>query len=430
LIDPNEVLPNDDMLEVFTDTVPVELYTIGFEALETRSIGISPLGCVNDTVIGILETDFICDFIFSDIVSYKDNVYPDSLDILDLTIELEYNTTYGDSMDVDFSVHELYEPLPNYTKSDYILFSHMYDQEPINDGPPVKGRLNSGPNDSVAVYSIKLKNEFAERFIDTALIHKGIFETYNQRQFKQYFKGFYFKVQPREEPGGGIIMVDHSKSTMILRTLEWNGDSAKWDTVSNLFSLGYPESEIDSGGVHLNLYRSTLNSKLSELLNDTITSYKSAYVQSLTGPKVYIKIPSLVTMRDTLNNAVSVNRAQLILPIDKEIFDRDKKKYSPPLNLGIFDSKTNSAIVDDELVENYLGGGIDTSNCQYVFEIGNHVHKYLRSDTSSLSNGFYLFAAKGSPVSYLKYTPARVVLNGSTSDRPPFVRIIYSKIPE
>jgi len=430
LIDPDEILPDDDMLNVLIDSIPVELYTVSLEALETRSVGISPLGCVNDTVVGIAEMDFISDFIYTDEVSFKSNLYPDSLDILDLTIELEYITTYGDSMDVNFDVYELYEPMPNYTRSDYVLFSHMYDPEPVNEGPPVKGRLSSDADDTIAIYSVKLNNEFAERFIDTTLIHEGIYESNNQRKFKSYFKGFYFAVQPREEKGGGIIMVDHFNSTMNLRTLEWNGDSARWDTITNYFSLGNPDSEIDSGGIHLNLYRSISNTKLERILNDTVNIYGSAYVQALTGPKVYIKLPTIDDMRDSLNNRVSVNRAQLILPFDPVIFDRDKELYPPPSNLGIYDSKTNSAIIDDALAENHLGGSLDTNNYQYVLNIGNHIHGYLRNDTSSFSNAFYLFAAKGSPVTYLEYTPARVVLNGSTSSRPPFVRIIYSIIPE
>ena len=430
-IDPNEILPDNDMLNVIIDSLPVELYTVSLEALETRSVGYSPLGCVNDTVVGIIETDFICDIIYADLVSFRDGFDPDSTEILDLTVELEYNSTYGDSMDVTFNVYELYEPIPTYSKSDYIMYSHMYSSEPVNDGPPFKGKLSSAEDDTVRAYSIRLKNEFAQRFLDTNLISEGVYDLYNAGVFKEYFKGFYFKVESRSEPGGGIITINHTTSAMTLRTLEWDSDSAEWDTVSNVFYLGNPDSEYDDGGSHLNLYKSILNSKLQNIVNDTITSYKSAYVESLAGTKVYIKIPALSAMRDSLNNAVSVNRAQLILPIDSVIFNRDNKEYPPPAGLGIYDSKTNSAIIDDEIAENYLGGFLDIEKYEYVMNIGNHIHQYLRDDNSTLSDAFYLFAAKGSPVTNIIYTPSRVVLNaGASPRRRPYVRIIYSKIPE
>ncbi len=428
-IDPNDILPDNDMLDVIIDSIPVELYTVSLEALETKSIGISPLGCVNDTVVGIIETDFICDIIYADEVSFRNDLDPDSTEILDLTIELDYTTVYGDSMDINFNVFELYEPMPAYSKSDYILFSHMYSPEPINDGGSFKGKLISGDDDTISIYSIKLKKEFAERFIDTNLINEGIYGLYDQDIFKEYFKGFYFAVEPRAEAGGGIIMVNHYNSSMTLRTLEWNSDSVQWDTVSNIFYLGNPDSDFDEGGAHLNLYRSTLNAKLQQLVNDTITSYSSAYVQSLAGTKVYVKLPTLAALRETLNNSVSVNRAQLILPVDSVRFLRDKELYPPPVHLGIYDSKSNTAILDDQLVENYLGGYFDSDNYQYVLNIGTHIHEYLRDDNSTLSDAFYLFASKGSPVTYVEYTPSRVVLNGRKTSRPPFVRIIYSKIP-
>jgi hypothetical protein len=429
-IDPSDILPDNDMLDVIFDSIPVELYTIPLEAIETRSIGISPLGVVNDTVIGIIETDFICDFIFDNELDLGSNNDPDSIDILDMTVELSYETSYGDSTDVDFNVYELLEPMPAYTKSDYIMYSHMFSQEPINDGPPFQGRLTSSEDDTLGVYSIKLKSEFAERFIDTALINYDFYSYTNVEQFKETFKGFYFAVEPRAEAGGGIILVNHLNSSITLRILQLKPDSTNWDTLSITFSLGNPNSEMDDGGVHLNLYRSILNNKISQLLNDTITEYTSAYVHSLTGTKVYVKLPILPIMRDTLNNAVSVNRAQLILPIDSIRFNEDNESYPPPLNLGIYDSKSNSVILDDALAENHLGGYLDIDNYQYVLNIGNHIHEYLRNDSSSLSPSFFLFASKGSPASHLEYTPCRVVLNGSKSVRPPYVRIIYSKIPE
>lgn len=429
-IDPNDILPDNDILGVIIDSIPVELYTVSLEEFETRSLTYSPLGCVNDTVIGILETDFICDFIYTEEVHYRNGINRDSTEVLDMTIELSYTLVYGDSMDVVFNVYELLEPMPSYSKSDYLMFSHMYSTEPVNDGPAYKGRLESEDDDSLEVYTITLKKEFAERFIDSLLIEdEGIYDLYNQDIFKDNFKGLYFAVEPRTEEGGGIIVMDHSASKMTLRTIEWVSDSSKFDTVSTVFYLGYPESDYDDGGTSLNMYRCTLNNKLQQIENDTLNNYMWAYVQSLAGTKVYIKLPTLATIRDTLSYPVSVNSAELVLPIDTTIYSRDIQKYIPPVALGVHDSETDEPIIDDQISENHLWGYFDDENYQYVLNIENHIHEYLRDDQSSYSDAFYLFAAKGTPVSYVEYTPYRVVLNGSKTSRPPYIRIIYSITP-
>lgn len=419
-----DILPEDDLLAVVDTILPVELFTISDEAVYTRSIGTSPLGSVNDPVTGILETDFITDFIYSGTVSFTDDP-PDSVFLIDLKMELAYSASYGDSLDIDFNVYELIEPMPDYAYSDYQMFSHMYDHSPVNTGPPVK------KDDTTSAYIVTIKDEFAYRLLDTSLINDEIYTSSNQRLFKEYFKGFYFAVEPREQNGGGIILVNHTSSKMILRTLEWNTDSSTWDTLSNTFYLGNPSSTIDSGGVHLNMYRGTMASQTEQVLNDTVNLSSQAYISALAGPRVLAKIPALEALREQYEGQLSVNFAHLVLPFDSAIYLRDRGFYAPPASLGLFDSGLNTTILDDELAENHLGGAIDTVNSQFLFNVGNHVHEYLRDNESTYANSFFVFAATGSPVTRLTYTPARIVLNGSTTTQDkPYLRIVYSIIPK
>jgi len=92
-ISPN-ILPDDQLLDVLVDTLPVELFTIGTDVVETRSINTGLLGSVNDSVMGKLETDFLADFIFTEEPTFKDQTDFDSVRIIDLVVDLVYSTEY------------------------------------------------------------------------------------------------------------------------------------------------------------------------------------------------------------------------------------------------------------------------------------------------------------------------------------------------
>jgi hypothetical protein len=437
-----DVLPEDEMLGAIIDTLPVELFTVATEAIETKSLGTSLLGSVNDPVMGTLETDFFADFIYVDEPTFKDETDLDSILVLDLTVDLVYNNNiiYGnlDTLNFQFNVYELLEPVPQYSKSDFTVLPHMYDPEPLNTAINFTNKTHSSyvTNDFYDTCHVTLSNTYAQRFLDTVLINDEIYHSENQRNFKEQFKGFYFAVTPPANEGGSIISINQSSSIMTLRTLEWNTDSTKWDTVSNVFSVGNSESAIDSGGVHLTMYRGMLSAEVEAVFNDTITQTSKAYIQSLTGPQVYVKLPTLADFREQVGSSVSVIRAQLVLPIDMENYHMDHELYTPPYRMGLLDGHSKEPILDDLVAENHLLGYIDstyTDSLRYILNIGNHLHEYTRDVTSELSNTFYLFAASSdtkNSVQYLSDRPERIVLNGSRAGSKPFVRIIYSIIPQ
>jgi hypothetical protein len=304
--------------------------------------------------------------------------------------------------------------------SDYQMYEHMYDPDPLNTGEPYK------LSNDTSVYVVDLSEEFGNRLLDTLAYY-----TESADDFKEYFKGLYFAVEPQTEPGGGVIIVNNSTSKMILRTREWNDDSARYDTLIHYYSIGNPLSEIDTGGVHLNLYRNTFTPEVEGVLNDFSSLHNRAFVHALSGPRVLVSIPALEQLREEHEGEISVNFAKLIIPFDEEIYHRDDALYHAPNTLGLHDSISQSILLDDLLVEDHLGGDLDTTDYQYQFNIGNHVHAYLRSTESEYSNSMFLFASKGSEASIFEYTPARIVLQqDSAIDRYPRVRIVYSVIPK
>jgi len=418
------LLPEDELLQVYDTVLPVELYTISAKALKVYSLSSSPLGSVYDPVMGALKTDYLADIFYSAYVSFLDTIVEENIDVYNLELLLYYDVIYGDSLAIDFNVYELIEPIPEGKNSDFIVTPEMINPTPLNLGAPE--RLN----DSTRAFKVMLSLDYAKKFIDPQLIEDSVY-TANPLLFKEYFKGFYFATDFRSTEGGGIMRVNNSTSKMILRTLEWNSNSMQFDTINNEFSIGNPAIMLDSSDVvNLSMFQSIPGDDVAAILDDTLNSQSIVYIQSLAGPNVLIDFPTLENFGKKFGDNIVINKAELILPVNQELYD--DITFVPPRNLGLYDHVSKSFLADDGLLSYYFGGVLDTVNYQYKFNVGNHIHEYLHSDSDTLfSKKYILFPSKATtPVYYLETLPRRIVLNGRNSAEKPSLKIMYSLMPE
>lgn len=422
------LLPEDELLDVYDTILTVELYTISAKPLKTQSSDYSSLGSINDPVMGMLKTEYIADIFYPSEVSFKDTIIEDNLIIYNLELQLSFDDLYGDSSEIDFEVYELIEKIPVGKESDFIVSSDMINPTVISIGIPEK------LNDSIDVFSIMLSNIYAEKFIDPQTVEDGIYDgdSLGRILFKEYFKGLYLKTDFRSSEGGGIIRVNNNSSKMILRTLVWDSDSSRYDTITDLFSVGNPGYIIDSANiVNLGMYQNIPGSNVAAVLDDTINSQSLAYIQSLAAYDILVDFPTLEDFRREFNNNIIINKAELIFSINQELYDADT--YSSPGNLGLFDNISKTYLADDGLIPYYFGGYIDINNYQYKFNVGNHIHSYMRGNSDTLTSTRYILFPSKSPnpaVSYIQTLPSRVVLNGGNSAEVPSLKILYSVLEE
>ncbi|MGD2033646.1 MAG: DUF4270 family protein [Bacteroidales bacterium] len=423
-----QLLPDDVLLEVHDTTLSVELYTISAWPLSTGSLSYSPLGSVYDPVAGALKAEYLADIFYSELVSFWDTLIEENIEVYNLELQLYYDYLYGDSTAIDFNVYELTVSIPEET-SDFVITPDMYDPNPLNLGAPE--RLN----DSTRAFRVMLSNDFAQKFIDPQLVIDSIYNWQSTKYplFKEHFKGLYLAADFRDSEGGGIIRVDNVSSMMILRTLEWNADSNFYDTVSSVFNIGNPEYVLDSADVvNLGMYQNIPSDDITAVLDDTVNSQPVAYLQSLTGPYVLVDFPGLDGLLESFDDNVVINKAELTFPINRELYD-DTYTYQAPANLGLFDNVSKSYLADDGLVSYYFGGFRDTTDFEYMFNVGNHIHYYMRGRSDTLYSSRYILFPSRVPNSLVypsKTVPSRVVLNGGSSSEPPTLKIIYSLIPE
>ncbi len=419
------LLPEDEFLEVYDTVLPVELYTISAKPLNSSSLTYSPLGSVMDPLMGALKADFLADIFHKGDISFQDTVDSDNTSVYSLDLVLYYDYLYGDSLAIDFTVYELIESIPIDKKSDFVITPEMINPSPISIGDP------EFLNDSTRAFKICMKLDYANKFIrHQMVVEDNAYYLDNVDIFKEYFKGIYIATEFRNDEGGGIVRVTNNSSRLILKTLVWNEDSVRFDTITDQFSVGNTASAYDTIGMNLNMYHNILSDDISSVLNDTINSQSLVYTQALTGPYAQVYFPTLDDFREKFNYNIIINKAELILPINQELFD--DVTYTSPVYMGLFDNVSKTYLLDDGLIAYYFGGILDADNYQYKFNIGNHLHEYMRGGSDTLfSKKYILFPSEAtSPVEYLKTSPGRVVLNGGNSNEAPSLRILYSIIPE
>jgi hypothetical protein len=416
-----------DTLNVSIDTLPVELYTREGYIVSASSIGTSPLGYVKDPLFGSLSADFVTNIMwYQDNITFRDSV--NNVRVLDLELKLNYDTvTYGDKSDINFEVYEVISDIPDSTKSDFKVPSDMINNSPINIETPAKLK-------DTAVYSVKLSTEYANKFIDQALIDDSSYYYYDT--FRVHLKGLYIKVKERNSVGGGLIKVSHSTSTLTLRTIETNTQGVD-DTVSTVYHLGDLALK---KAKHINMYTTLLSPAVTTALTypESMRIRPMAFIEALAGPRILIRFPTLPDLKNELGGKIIVNKAELVLPVNKEKLDTTYG-FSVPPYISVYDSLKNSVISDDGILNGYMGGGYNTTSYEYRINIGNHLNDFFQDISGTeLSDKLYLFAAdfiyltstSSSPISiYSVKTPGRIVLNNRYTTNQPYLKIIYTKIP-
>ncbi len=421
------LLPEDELLQVYDTVLTVELYTVPAEPLISRSLTYNSLGSINDPVMGTLKTDFLTDLKHNGNVSFKDSIIEGKISIYNLELQLYFDYVYGDSMGFEFNIYELIDSIPSNGKSNYVVPLQKINPNPLNIGN------HELLNDTTQAIKVMLSNEFAEKFIDPQLVEDGIYDTdsLGHALFKEYFKGFYIATDFRNSEGGGIITVNNSTSKLILRTFEWNADSNYNDTIENAFSLGNPAIIWNEDSiVNLGMYQKTFSNEVASILNDTVNSQSLAYVQSLTGPNVMVEMPGLRDFLKGFEDNLVIHKAEIKLPLNQEVYDNEY--YKSPSSLGLVNSVSKTYLEDDLPITYYFGGGLDKNNYVYMFNVGNDLNEFMKDESDSIKKYLLFPSNRTMPVSRNEIVPGRVVLNGGNniSDHAPTLKIFYSLITE
>lgn len=403
------LLPESDFVAIAsTDTIKVLSYTMYDEAVRSDNPTVSYLGEIYDPYFGTTKAGFVSEIRMAG--EWDDK--PFFIDSIKMYLKL---------LDVKGSitdeVHKLrISEIADRLYTDSIYYSNKevaltgFVMEDI-DLPVLK-------HDSINEIEVYLPLEFGQYITrDTSMF----FYSNTRPDFRSYFKGLYFQLDPGIDPlmltlsiasptslGNyqnviTFYMHDEAGETkQFYFILDAQNQNASFNRFSHDFTTALPDKKIE----HINDgYKDTLS-----------------YLQSLNGVYTAVKLPGLENLKnDPSFDNIAVNKARLTIPVydDGDLYrisDAPRQLY-----LRYKSSDGSKYIVPDYNIDQYhtfFDGTIDTTNFTYGFNLASYVQEYLNDETGEVQPELEVFQFSG---------VNNVILKANNSTNPVKFEFTYTK---
>jgi len=293
--DPSEIgigiQPDEDLYELKKDTFNVfktdVLKSEGIDTLYTKNIPYNCLGYLNDSVLGMIETDFFCRLstpFFLDTVNSilkLDQIYEAQLQLELLRI----NKDTTDKTTINIYLLDNYPEDEKYSTIDASIYASN----------TIIGTITIDSLRKDTTIKIPLNQAFIKNILslDTSILN-------NQEKFNQEFKGIYVTTHNYGDKGAINLCrpLNSSQNKILVNYITTEEDS---------FSAGLFVEE--SIGRFKHNYTEDINS----IINDETTSDSLLYIQTLGGLTSTIELPDLSYLKDSM--PVVVNLARLTVPV-------------------------------------------------------------------------------------------------------------------
>jgi hypothetical protein len=396
-----ELQPKGDKPEVLFDT-SFSIYAYTKKENPVLAIGntYNLVGSYTDPIFGQSIAGFYTQFaLLSNSIEYGNSPVLDSM-----ILGLAYSGYYGDiSAAQTVKIYALDVLLPN---------DSIKSNESFSAGTLI-GQLNNfipNPKDSVfaegkkrvAQLRITLDSSFTKPLFEK-LVNKSINST---ETLLEAFKGI--KVIAEANSGNGAILYFNLLSDQSKINIHYKNST---DTLNTSLV-------ISSSSVRANYFNELTKTSLFHTLPPS-KSDSLLYLQSMARAKAYLKFPSI----SSIAGKYAINKAELILPVDKSSISGASEKYTPAPQLFLLgrDTADQTYIIDDQYRGlGYYGGSYNSASKNYTFNIAQHLQKILNGTIED--HGFYLITG-GTAVS-----ADRVVLENKTTNKIS-LKLTYTKLP-
>jgi len=356
------------------------------------------LGSLKDSIFGYGTASILTQFHPKVLMS------ADSLRSVDsLVLYLDPAGRYGDTLSpLTLRVYELNQKM--------ILDTGYYsDMNPAEYYDPLNelGQATFKPGDSLII--VKLSDPgFISRF---QALSDTVFKDYGD--FMNEFYGLYLSVDKVSENGGYLYFNMSSLDTRL--TMYFNGDT----TTSKSYEMGFT-----SIAAKANIFsHDYVGFPVNGILDLPENADSLVYIEGLAGVSGRIRFPDLEEWKQ--KGLITINKAELILPIDTVIYPQLSTDNFPP-RLLLFSLKDDESYdyLYDYLIDqngNYFNGSIDTILNAYVFNIGLHLQSFI---DKKIENSDLVLVSRRS-----NSTADRVILKGATSEESPMIlKVIYTEL--
>jgi Domain of unknown function (DUF4270) len=403
-----EVQPASDVPGVFfTDTVTIEATTIREDTLRSdESVAAFNLaGSYTDPVFGMSKASFYTQL---RLPNNNTNFTFGTSPVLDsVVLTLAYSDYYGDTLSpLTLEVLQL----------DAAMFydSTYFSNDVIATGATLfpATTIEVHPKDSVTVDStiraphlrLRLPDSFGNDFLNA-----GDANFVDNTTFTNYFKGIYVTTAAVTGTGQGVIVSFNLQASMSKLTFYYKNASSSTTITANF--------EINSECPRFNRFEHDYT--LASFGNSfPVSGDDKLYIQSMAGLKVRFNFPYIKNF--TSNGAVSINKAELILPVQNNA--TPYVNHQALLTFGV-DSNGAEAIIADLLESSsYYGGTFNTTDTDYKFNIARYMQR-LVSGTIVNDYGLSLVSSGGAVNAF------RTIIPGTNASGNKIkLKLTYSKL--
>lgn len=407
--------PSDKLGLVYTDTITVVSYTLKENRIRTDETFLNLLGSYTDPIFGVTEASFCTQFLLP--VPNLDFGSPSVLQADSFVLSLRYNGYYGNTDPQTFKVYELTEDISNsevYYSNDSVKYNLIEVGAIYNHVPNTTDSINIGGTNTDPHLRIRLKNSFAQKFINAS----GSSDMSTNQAFTSFFKGLYIKPDNVHVSGKGGIFYFQLLSNISKLTLYYTNTSTN--------TSGSQDFVINELSARFNIFKQNYNfinnSPISAALNDTSIGKQKIYIQSMGGVKTKIYFPYFKNL--ALKGNLIINQAQLVLSVNED--GTGINQYGPhnKLTLAAARADGSNAIIIDQLEgEAYFGGNFSTTSKEYRFNITRHMQRLINGQVPE-DFGLFILPSGGA------VNANRTILYGSDKEHPKHIKLIltYTKL--
>jgi hypothetical protein len=385
----SDLLPNSDFVSIKSiDTLSIFSYTMFDDSTRTDLPSTSYLGQINDPYFGSTSAGFVTQIRLSP----KWDSLPFNVDSMKLYLYLKSKIGGASDAIHTLSISEIDDQI--YVNTPY------YSSTKVNTtGFKMTGiTLPSLPVDTTI--EITLPGNGVEFGKDLIRDVSKLFYNNNIPDFRAYFKGLYFQMDPSSDPLLVSLGLEYDQTSYYnYFILSGHDDAGTYKEYSfildaknknasfNLFLHDYTTATQGDKMVHRNTtYRDTLS-----------------YLQSLNGVYTKVVLPGLEKMKNDPSFAkIAVNKARLVVPVKfiKTSTDQYFATALPSiLGLRYKTKQGNRYIVPDWNVEatyhTFFDGKLDSTAQVYNFNIPAFVQAYLENKSDSIKPELEIYQGSG-----------------------------------
>lgn len=354
------IQPAEDLLYAYqTDTTTLYAKTVAVDSVLSDFYSNVMIGNYVDDKFGVVQTTGVLQFIPSTSKPRFNNVVRIDSVVLSLVYQ---NAVYGKNVPMYFNVNEVTETLDNtknyYDNSVIATASQNLVKSGMEFLDPKPESASSTANVTPAL-RLHLKHSLGQKLInaDTTILD-------NPAQFKEFFSGLAIRSETMDGQVINYLQNDPAtRLTIYYATASDTGD------VQNFNDFVVSRSNCKAFTLINRQYNGTALAPLQQ--DSDVAGNDLCYLQSGGGTRIAIDIKNTKWLQQY--EGVTINRAELILPIEKS------EKHAPIGSVLVVYKESG----DSFFKETQAGGNLNLSTGLYRINITNHLQSYLNGDIVS-----------------------------------------------